>query len=97
VKQLNKIAGHVLERIVNGVDAIPYGIRWICKQLGDLARQRFPEADRFQIGSLIGGYIYLRFFNPVIVTPDALNFIQTKPKGVMRRNLILVSICIEFF
>lgn len=91
VKQLIRVAEHFLDRIVNGVDAIPYGIRWICKQLRDLAVKRFPNADRFQIGSLIGGYICLRFFNPVIVTPDALNFIQTKPKRIMRRNLILVA------
>jgi hypothetical protein len=46
-----------------------------------------------QVGSLMGGYIYLRFFNPVIVTPDALNFIS-KPSRVMRRNLILVrTVC----
>jgi len=39
----------------------------------------------------MGGYIYLRFFNPVIVTPDALNFIQVKPSRIMRRNLILIA------
>ena len=42
-------------------------------------------------GSLIGGYIYLRFFNPVIVTPDAMNIIATKPNRIQRRNLILVA------
>lgn len=81
----------ILERIVSRVDLIPYGMRWICKQLGVLAKQRFPDVDRSQLGSLMGGYIYLRFFNPVIVTPDAINFIQTKPKGTMRRNLILIA------
>jgi hypothetical protein len=40
---------------------------------------------------LIGGYIYLRFFNPVIVTPDAMNIITTKPNRIQRRNLILVA------
>jgi len=39
----------------------------------------------------MGGYIYLRFFNPVIVTPDAINFISIKPNRIMRRNLILMA------
>ena len=46
IKQLNKVAEHFLMRIIEGVETIPYGIRWICKQLGMLARKHFPEADR---------------------------------------------------
>merc|ERR1712130_88378 len=67
------------------------GMRWICKQLKDLSKKKWPNADRYQIGSLIGGYIYLRFFNPVIVTPDYLGFVDVKPAKHMRRNLILLA------
>jgi len=81
----------ILSRIVSGAESIPYGMRWICRQLGELARQRFPDIDRHQVGSLMGGYIYLRFFNPIIVTPDAINFVDTKPNRTMRRNLILIA------
>lgn len=66
-------------------------MRWICKKLRELAIEYFPDADKYQIGSLVGGYIYLRFFNPAIVTPDAINFIRNKPTKKMRRNLILVD------
>lgn len=89
--ELIKISDYILTRIIEGVDSVPMGMRWICKQLGALCKERFADADRYQIGSLMGGYIYLRFFNPVIVTPDALNFIQVKPSRIMRRNLILIA------
>jgi len=81
----------ILTRIVNGAESIPYGMRWICRQLSELAKQRFPDIDRHQVGSLMGGYIYLRFFNPIIVTPDAINFVDQKPSRLMRRNLILIA------
>lgn len=89
--ELIKLCDYILSRIIEGVDSVPMGMRWICKQLGTLCRERFTDADKYQIGSLMGGYIYLRFFNPVIVTPDALNFIQVKPSRIMRRNLILIA------
>lgn len=89
--ELIKVTDYILTRIIENIDKIPFGMRWICKQLSDLCRARFVDVDRYQVGSLIGGYIYLRFFNPVIVTPDALNFIQIKPSRVMRRNLILIA------
>jgi hypothetical protein len=36
--------------IVQNVALIPYGVRWICKQLAVLCKERFPDADRNQIG-----------------------------------------------
>jgi hypothetical protein len=50
-----------------------------------------PSLFHVFLGSLIGGYIYLRFFNPVIVTPDALNITTIKPNRFQRRNLILIA------
>jgi Ras GTPase-activating-like protein IQGAP2/3 len=91
IEKLTQCADKILQRILRNAEAIPYGMRWISQQLGELSKQRFPTADRNQIGSLIGGYIYLRFFNPVIVTPDAVNFIKKKPTPKARRNLILIA------
>lgn len=79
-----------LTRILDGVDKIPFGMRWICKQLGVMSKERFPDADKYKIGSLIGGNIFLRFFCPAIVTPDAINFISSKPSKIMRKNLIYI-------
>eukprot|EP00456_Euglypha_rotunda_P037958 TRINITY_DN29148_c0_g1_i6.p1 TRINITY_DN29148_c0_g1~~TRINITY_DN29148_c0_g1_i6.p1 ORF type:complete len:191 (-),score=35.71 TRINITY_DN29148_c0_g1_i6:30-602(-) len=76
----------ILGRITEAADSVPYGMRWICKTLGDIAKKKFPDIDRYQVGSLMGGYIYLRFFNPVIVTPDTSNLISTKPSRIMRRD-----------
>lgn len=84
-----------LSRIVSCAEEIPFGIRWICKQLKSLAMQHFPHATKYQLGSLVGGYICLRFFSPVIVTPDALNFVDFKLDKAMRRNLVLIAKMIQ--
>jgi len=91
VKQLEYIAEHFIQRIIETVDSVPFGIRWICRQLAEMAQQQFPEADRYAIGGLVGGYIYLRFFNPVVVTPESVHFVDKKLSKTMRRNLILVA------
>jgi len=91
VKQLEYIAEHFIQRIIETVDSVPFGIRWICRQLAEMAQQRFPDADRYAIGGLVGGYIYLRFFNPVVVTPESVHFVDKKLSKTMRRNLILVA------
>lgn len=80
----------ILNRILAAGDTIPYGMRWICKSLGELAKERFASIDRKEIVSLQGGIIYLRFLNPAIVTPEVNNLVKDKPSKIARRNLILV-------
>lgn len=91
VKDLEYYVDLILKRVMNAVNNIPYGMRWICKQLATLSKTKFPDAERYQIGSVIGGFLYLRFFNPAIVAPDAINLIQIKPSRTCRRNLTLIA------
>jgi len=87
---LQVIVEHFLNRIIQHVEEVPYGIRWICKQLAEACRENFKDADRYQIGSLVGGYIYLRFFNPVICHPvNLLKGRKVSPR--MHRNLVLIA------
>ena len=60
------------------------------KQMKQIYVEKFPNATKYQIGSLIGGYIYLRFFNPIIVAPYMIN-ICNKPSKIHKRNLIYIA------
>ena len=161
VKQLEQCCDMILNPILSRVESIPYGMRWICKMIGEIYRAKFGKGEdcndapvtaveeeaggdaadaassvsagprpspspstssasaassaaggaagsapapvsaapapgprsslSSQIQSLQGGYIYLRFFNPVIVAPDAMNFIREKPSRTLRRNLVLIA------
>jgi len=92
IAHLKYIAGHFLQRITENVEEIPYGIRWLCKQLAEMGQKYFPNATRYQIGSIVGSYIYLRFFTPAIVNPDRGNLLKGKKLSrKMRDNLVLVA------
>eukprot|EP00494_Astrolonche_serrata_P027714 UN27978 len=52
IAQLEFIAKHFLDRIVSNVDKVAWGVRWICKQIAELTATTFPEATKYQIGSL---------------------------------------------
>eukprot|EP01083_Nonionella_stella_P184372 669146_1 len=90
-KQLQSFTEQFMRRIMEMVDRVPFGIRWICRQLTEMAQHRFPEADHHQINAIVGRFIYLRFFHPVLVRPQSLHFIDKKVSKNMRRNLSLVA------
>ncbi|MCJ1320668.1 glyceraldehyde-3-phosphate dehydrogenase 1 [Xylographa vitiligo] len=91
LKMLTEIATSFLETIINGLHETPYGIRWICKQIRSLSRRKYPDAQDQTICTLIGGFFFLRFINPAIVTPRSYMLIDGTPADRPRRTLTLVA------
>ena len=88
---LMEIATSFLETIIQGLDETPYGIRWICKQIRSLSRRKYPDAQDQTICTLIGGFFFLRFINPAIVTPRSYMLIDGTPADHPRRTLTLIA------
>lgn len=88
---LMEIANSFLSTIIEGLDETPYGIRWICKQIRSLSKRKYPEAQDQTICTLIGGFFFLRFINPAIVTPRSYMLIDGTPAENPRRTLTLIA------
>lgn len=88
---LMDIANAFLTTIIDNLNNIPYGIRWICKQIKHLTKRKFPDASDQVICSLIGAFFFLRFINPAIVTPSGYMLIEGTPGEYPRRTLTLIA------
>ncbi|SAM05849.1 hypothetical protein [Absidia glauca] len=91
LKMLVEIAESFLTTIISSVDNVPYGIRWICKQIRSLTKRKNPQASEFSVCSMIGGFFFLRFINPAIVTPRAYMLMENAPGKYPRRTLTLIA------
>ncbi|CAJ0645056.1 2078_t:CDS:2 [Entrophospora sp. SA101] len=91
MKMLIEIANKFLITIIESIEQVPYGIRWICKQIRSLTKRKYPNATEIAICSLIGGFFFLRFVNPAVVTPQAYMLVDGVPSTHPRRTLTLVA------
>jgi len=91
VKELESICQQFLDGILRTMEDLPYGMRWICKQLRDLATKSVPDASKDDILKLMVYFIYYRFINPPIVTPDAYNIVENEIPAVARKNLVFIA------
>jgi len=91
VNMLIEIANSFLATFLASTEQVPYGIRWICKQIRSLTKRKYPEATDHAICSLIGGFFFLRFINPAIVTPQAYMLVDGIPSKHPRRTLTLIA------
>ena len=88
---LMELANSFLETIIQGLDETPYGIRWICKQIRSLSKRKYPDANDQTVCTLIGGFFFLRFINPAIVTPRSYMLIEGQPDENPRRTLTYIA------
>jgi Ras GTPase-activating-like protein IQGAP2/3 len=79
-----------LDAIRNSLNDVPYGIRWICHLIRQLAAKKFPETPQSTIATLVGAFFMLRFINPAVISPEAYYLIDTPPSKNPKRILTLV-------
>lgn len=91
IEMLIEIADSFLDTIIDGLEETPYGIRWICKQIRSLTRRKYPDASEQTVCTLIGGFFFLRFINPAIVTPRSYMLIEQLPADNPKRTLTYVA------
>lgn len=89
--RLTELAEGFLDEIIDAVEEAPYGIRWICKQIRSLSRRKYPNAQDDAICTLIGGFFFLRFINPAIVTPKSYMLIERVPEERPKRTLTYIA------
>ncbi|EFA81719.1 RasGTPase-activating protein [Heterostelium album PN500] len=76
--------------IIESLNRLPYGIRWICKQIHSISKQNF-ESTSDEIAKVIGYFVYYRFMNLAIVTPDAFEIIKKELSMNSRKNLVNIA------
>lgn len=81
----------ILKDVTSSIQHVPYGIRWICKQIRSLARRRYPDLPEANVCSLIGSFFFLRYINAAIVMPQTYTLTETLPSKQARRTLIMIA------
>jgi Ras GTPase-activating-like protein IQGAP2/3 len=91
LEKLSEICSGVLQGMSDYVDEMPYGLRYVCKQLDRMLLEKHEKSTESERASVIGYIVYYRFMNPALVSPDGFELTKNPIKPVMRTNLILIS------
>jgi len=88
-KNLFEGAELVFKGIRHSVSCLPLEFRAVCHQLQVEVREKFPELKH----AVVGGFFFLRFMCPAIVSPEGFGVICDGPPmpSEARRALVLVS------
>ncbi|PRT53183.1 GTPase-activating protein [Wickerhamiella sorbophila] len=93
--KLKELIMTLLQSIFSSVDQVPYGMRWISKQIDLLARLRFQQASKQQTSSLLVGTFFLRYINPAILFPEKYLELKAPLTATAKRNLTVLARVIQ--
>ncbi|KAF9140975.1 hypothetical protein BGX30_005666 [Mortierella sp. GBA39] len=80
-----------LDAILESLPRMPYGIRYIAKEVGNALRSKFPHESEESITKAVGNLIYYRYLNPAIVAPEGFDVIEGVVSPMQRKNLAEIS------
>lgn len=89
--QLRIVAKVFIDDIVSSSANIPPSFQKICSIISAAVMPRFQEAKY----TAVGAFIFLRFFCPAIVAPEAEGLVNVAPSKEMRRGLLLIAKVIQ--
>jgi Ras GTPase-activating-like protein IQGAP2/3 len=80
-----------LQGIENGLETLPYGIRYVSSRMNSVLQEKFPKEPRENILKVIGNLVYYRYMNPAIVAPEGFDVINTLISPEARKVLAEIS------
>ncbi|KAL3866731.1 hypothetical protein ACJMK2_044012 [Sinanodonta woodiana] len=100
IVKLQLLTDRFLTIILQSLDKIPYGMRYMAKCLMGALMRKFPDALEKDVLKIVGNLLYYRYINPAIVAPDAFDIINVAADKALtsdqRRNLGSVAKILQF-
>lgn len=88
---IKDICQSIFDVTTKNLKKLPYGIKWICKQIRTIAQEKFKSSSEDDILKVTGYFVYYRFINLAIVTPENFGIVEKDPSPVARKNLVVIS------
>ncbi|RIB13611.1 hypothetical protein C2G38_1974674 [Gigaspora rosea] len=88
---LKTTAQAFLDGICDSGPNMPRTFRQVCHYIGSSVEGKYPRAKC----TTVGAFVFLRFFNPAIVSPDSENLCKPVENVKIRRTLLLITKVIQ--
>ncbi|CAH7670866.1 hypothetical protein BY996DRAFT_4641287 [Phakopsora pachyrhizi] len=86
-RNLEQVTEAFLNVIAVSWKKLPGSIRKICHHIATTVQEKYPES----VFTAIGGFIFLRFINPAIVSPEVIDLDLPNDNREIRRSLVMIT------
>lgn len=87
LQELRDLSDAFIDALEDNLSKLPYGIRYIAQQSYEALCARFPNEAPDANLQVVEHFIYQKYFNPAIVSPDGLGIVEKVLSPMMKKNL----------
>lgn len=91
LRQLRELTNVFMLTIERNVSKIPFGIRYIARQIYTDLKTRFSQLSEENVFKVVANFIYYRYLNSAIKAPESWGVVESIPNPKQRKNLSMVS------
>jgi len=87
LQDLRDLADTFLAALEDNLHRLPFGVRYLAQQSVQALIVRFPNESYEAILQIVGHFIYQRYINPVILSPDSYGAAEKVLTPMHKKNL----------
>ncbi len=87
LRDLREISDQFLLAMETVLHKMPYGMRFICRELFDSLCQRFPREPQHNLLQLAGNWLWKFYLSPALVSPESMGVVEKQLTPLQKRNL----------
>ena len=94
-----KWSQELFQAIVKNVHKIPYGIRWICKEIKSITTDIFPQTSPTEVFKIMAYFVFFKYLNITIVSPVEYGLVEESAMAktpVTTKNLVQVAKILQY-
>ncbi|KAF3192881.1 hypothetical protein TWF225_011670 [Orbilia oligospora] len=91
LEELRDLCDSILDAIEENAARLPYGVRHLAQVSHDALLLKFPQEHPDGIMQVVVHFFFLKYFNPVILSPETFGIIDRSLAPAQKKNLTILS------
>ncbi|KAK4195114.1 hypothetical protein QBC40DRAFT_317413 [Triangularia verruculosa] len=87
LRDLREICDQFLFALEDLLPRMPYGLRFVCKQVFEALRQRFNREDPVRLLNVVMNWLWKFYLQPALTAPENVGVIEKQLSPLQKRNL----------
>ncbi|KAK0729239.1 hypothetical protein B0T21DRAFT_413327 [Apiosordaria backusii] len=87
LRDLREICDQFLFALEDLLPRMPYGLRFVCRQVFEALRQRFQREDPVRLLNVVMNWLWKFYLQPALTAPENVGVIEKQLSPLQKRNL----------
>lgn len=87
LQDLRDLSDYFIDSLEDNINRMPFGVRFLAQQSIHALNARFPDESPQALAQVVEHFVFQKYINPAIITPDAFGLADKNLSAMHKKNL----------